>query len=654
MAKVLADRYEIIEKIGEGGMAVVYRAKDILLGREVAIKILRPEFIDNEVFIKSFKRESQAAAALSHQNIVSTYDVGEDGNIYYIVMEYIKGQTLKEIIDKEAPIAPKTVVAIGKQICEALIVAHKHGIIHRDIKPHNIMINDEGIVKIADFGIAKAVNNATIVTSPGMVVGSVHYFSPEQAKGSVVDAKSDIYSTGVVLYEMLTGQVPFTADNPVTIAVMHMNDKAIPPSELVSGIPVDLQDIILRALEKYPINRFSSARSMYEALSRIDFNNIVVNKYDNSSDDMDKTKAVFIPASIPIDKTEDEEDDYEPEYEKRPNRNLAKNPKKQRKKNNRLKKIAAISAVVVGALLLALLVFFLYNKFMTVKNIKVPDVIGLSEAKAIEVLEDKKFKIEIGDFIESDEFDEGQIGNQDPRAAETVKEGATITLNIVTGKTITVPDLSNLQKEEAVAKIGSAGYEVGDITEEYSDSIEKDYVISQSPETGEVLDEGKSISLVISKGKEKKKVKMPDLIKMSKKQAKTLLESLNLKLNKVTKEYTSKYEKGDVMWQQYAEGYELTEGDSVNIRVSKGEEPITSFSYTISYSNAPAATFDLKVRLTANGTTTTIVPTETVNKSDKGKKVTLTGSGTGYLYIYFNGGDPVESRTVNFADKSVS
>jgi serine/threonine-protein kinase len=311
-------------------------------------------------------------------------------------------------------------------------------------------------------------------------------------------------------------------------------------------------------------------------------------------------------------------------------------------------------AVVIGAILLAALVFFLYNKFMTVKNVKIPDVIGLTETKAKDLLKEKGLKIKMGDPIESDEFEEGQVANQDPRAEEVVKEGATVVLNIATGKAITVPNLLNLQREEAEAKIGSTGYNVGDITEEYSESVESGYVISQTPEAGEALDEGEMISFVVSKGKEKKKVAMPDLIRMSEKQAKALLESMNLKLNKVTKEYTSKYDKGDVMWQQYAEGYELTEGDSVNIRVSKGEEPETSFSYTVSYKNAPAATFELKVRLTVNGTTTTIVPTEVVSKADNGKKITLTGSGTGYLYIYFNGGDPVESRTVNFAEKTVS
>ncbi len=268
-SRILAGRYELLEKIGDGGMAVVYKAKDKLLNRFVAVKILKPEFIRDMKFIESFRRESQAAASLSHPNIVNVYDVGKEGNIHYIVMELVEGRVLSDVIRERGPLDVAWAVSIAKQVASALSLAHKNHIIHRDVKPHNILITRDGVAKITDFGIAKAVNSGTIVgNQQGMIMGSVHYFSPEQARGGYVDEKSDIYSLGIVMYEMLTGKVPFDADNPVTVAVMHMNNEITPPSELNPGIPPEVEAVVMKATNKYQVNRYRSADEMYEALEQ--------------------------------------------------------------------------------------------------------------------------------------------------------------------------------------------------------------------------------------------------------------------------------------------------------------------------------------------------------------------------------------------------
>jgi len=267
IGRTIANRYEILEKTGVGGMATVYTAKDLVLNRHVAVKVLKEEFTTDEEFVKRFNTEALAAASLSHANIVSIYDVGNEDNIYYIVMELVRGKTLKQIITENGPISWKWATNIAIQIASALEVAHKNNIVHRDIKPHNIIITEDGVAKVTDFGIAKAVSNSTI-TAFGTTIGSVHYFSPEQAKGGYTDAKSDIYSLGVVMYEMLTGQVPFDADTSVSVALMHMQEKPVPPIEINKNIPTALNDIILKAMQKEPMARYQTAAEMISDLRR--------------------------------------------------------------------------------------------------------------------------------------------------------------------------------------------------------------------------------------------------------------------------------------------------------------------------------------------------------------------------------------------------
>ena len=312
---VLAGRYEIVEKIGDGGMAVVYKARDKQLNRFVAIKILKKEFISDQTFVENFIKEAKAAASLQHPNIVTIYDAGKDRDIYYIVMEYVEGRALSELIAAEAPLDYKRCIRIAKQIASALALAHSTNIIHRDVKPHNILMMEDGTAKITDFGIAKAVSDGTIINDSGIIMGSVHYFSPEQSRGQYVDEKSDIYSLGIVLYEMITGRVPFDADNPVTIAVMHMNETIIPPSKLVKGVPPGLEQIVMKATAKFQSDRFSNIDEMYKALDNVSFvtgliEDPVIAGYVKPTNMVEENPGQGYNASAPP-----EEPDYEPDYD---------------------------------------------------------------------------------------------------------------------------------------------------------------------------------------------------------------------------------------------------------------------------------------------------------------------------------------------------
>ncbi len=269
-SRILAGRYELLSRIGEGGMAVVFKARDRLLGRMVAVKILRPEYTRDAVFIENFRKESQIAASIVHPNIVNVYDVGKEGNIYYIVMELVDGKPLSDIIKEEGPLEAHRAVSIARQVASALSTAHKHSLIHRDVKPHNILVTSDGVAKLSDFGIAKTVTQDTLTaTSDGKqtIMGSVHYFSPEQARGAYVDEKSDIYSLGIVLYEMITGKVPFDGETAVEVAVKHMNEEMVPPTQLNPDCPQDVEDIILKATSKLQVNRYKSADEMITALN---------------------------------------------------------------------------------------------------------------------------------------------------------------------------------------------------------------------------------------------------------------------------------------------------------------------------------------------------------------------------------------------------
>ncbi|MFR9269555.1 MAG: Stk1 family PASTA domain-containing Ser/Thr kinase [Clostridia bacterium] len=558
--KVLAGRYELFERVGEGGMSVVYKAKDKLLNRFVAIKILKPEFINDHKFIDSFRRESQAAASLSHPNIVNIYDVGREGNIHYIVMELIQGKTLSDYIKEQGPMPYPKVIALSKQIAAALAFAHKNHIIHRDVKPHNVMITPNGTAKITDFGIAKAVNAATIVDNTEGIIGSVHYFSPEQARGGYVDEKSDIYSLGIVMYEMLTGRVPFDGDNPVNIALMHINGEMIPPSKLVDGVPPALEHIILKCTDKYPVNRFASADELIEALNNLEFVSTVVgDSVLVNGRNRDEQRG-------PI--AETDYDDGEDEYvdERDYNRKKGKKPPMSKKK-----KIIIIASAVAAALLLFVVIGFATGLFGG-KEIKAPDFKNMTLKEAKLAAKEYKIRIKKGDEVVSEEVEKGRIVSQDPDAGTTIKTGSTVTVNISKGLGDgSVPDLRGKKQSELADYLEAAGFKLGTVSEEASEE-EKGTVLSQDPDAGEEVEKGTAINVVVSDGS-KAKATVPYLVGKSINDAQSALSKAGLSLGSISYDYSSTYAEGEVIWQQYDANAQLDKGTSVRIRVSKGAKP---------------------------------------------------------------------------------
>ena len=558
--KVLAGRYELFERVGEGGMSVVYKAKDKLLNRFVAIKILKPEFINDHKFIDSFRRESQAAASLSHPNIVNIYDVGREGNIHYIVMELIQGKTLSDYIKEQGPMPYPKVIALSKQIAAALAFAHKNHIIHRDVKPHNVMITPNGTAKITDFGIAKAVNAATIVDNTEGIIGSVHYFSPEHARGGYVDEKSDIYSLGIVMYEMLTGRVPFDGDNPVNIALMHINGEMVPPSKLVDGVPPALEHIILKCTDKYPVNRFASADELIEALNNLEFVSTVVGDsvLVNGRNQNDRRGPI----------AETDYDDGEDEYVDERDRNRKKNKKSMSKKK---KRIIIIASAVAAALVLFLIIGFATGLFGG-KDIEAPDFKNMTLKEAKLAAKEYKLHIKKGDEVVSEDVEKGKIVSQDPEAGTTIKTGSTITVNISNGLGDgSVPDLRGKKQSELADYLEAAGFKLGTVSEEASDQ-EKGTVLSQDPSAGDEVEKGTAINVVVSDGS-KAKATVPYLVGKSVNDAQSALSKAGLSLGSISYEYSSTYAEGEVIWQQYDANAQLDKGTSVRIRVSKGSKP---------------------------------------------------------------------------------
>ena len=561
--KVLAGRYELFERIGEGGMSVVYKAKDKLLNRFVAIKILKPQFINDSKFIDSFRRESQAAASLSHPNIVNIYDVGREGNIHYIVMELIEGKTLSDYIKEQGAMSYPKVIALSKQIAAALSFAHKNHIIHRDVKPHNIMITPNGTAKITDFGIAKAVNAATIVDNTDGIIGSVHYFSPEQARGGYVDEKSDIYSLGIVMYEMLTGQVPFDGDNPVNIALMHINGEMIPPSKLVDGVPPALEHIIMKCTDKYPINRYASADELIEALNNLEFVGSVVGdsvRMGGATGTMNNAAGNGPIAETDYDDGEDYDDEDEDD----------KNGKKKgmdKKKKRLIIIIAAAAAAIVAGLAIA----FALGAFGG-EEIETPDFRNMTLQEAREAAKEYDLNIREGDQVISEDVEKGLIVSQDPEAGSTIKTGSTVTVNISNGLGDgSVPDLRGKQQDELSDYLEAAGFTLGTVTTEASEE-EEGTVISQDPEPGSTAEKGSAINVVVSDGSLAKAI-VPYLVGQSLSDAQAALLNAGLTVGSISYDYSNTYAEGEVMWQQYDANAQLERGTAVRLRVSRGEEP---------------------------------------------------------------------------------
>lgn len=572
MSKLLAGRYELIEKIGEGGMAVVYKAKDRLLNRYVAIKILRPEFTQDEQFLDSFKRESQAAAGLQHPNIVSIYDVGRTGNINFIVMELVDGRPLSDFIKENGHLDYKTTIDIAKQMASALAIAHKHQIIHRDVKPHNIMITSDGVAKLTDFGIARAVSKATMVADTSKIIGSVHYFSPEQARGAYVDERSDIYSLGIVMFEMLTGRVPFDGETPVEVALKHINEDVPSPAKLVPGIPPALDKVVLKATDKYQTERYKSADEMLEALKNVEFvTQMVGDRVFAGETDNKPRRDESLVAPVMSSRREDREQEMviAPANPRKPK---AKSDDKKKKKR----------AIIIGVAAAAILALFgiLYVSGIIGgggKEVTVPDVKGMSYSEAKEVLEAKGLKIEKADEpISSQKIEKGKIVSQTPSKNSKVKKGRTVRVILSAGNTeLKVPDLKGLSYKEAKTLLSEMGLQISKGDEVDSDSVTEGLIASQYPSAKTKVDKGDIITVNISKGK--KDAVIPKLVGTtftSESDVSDTLSKYGYKLGKVS--YEESYETpGTIIKQSPDAGTTAEKKTTVDIVISKAKSKAT-------------------------------------------------------------------------------
>lgn len=549
--KVLGNRYILLEKIGDGGMALVYKARCQLLNRYVAVKILRPEYIQDEEFVRKFKRESLAVASLSHPNIVSIYDVGQEDDIYYIVMEYVKGCTLKEYIKDRGKINYIETLNIVRQIALALEHAHKNGVIHRDIKPHNILMTEDGNVKVTDFGIARATSSTT-VTNMGKVMGSVHYFSPEQARGGYTDHRTDIYSLGIVMYEMLTGKLPFDADSPITIALKHIQEPYIEPSSIDPTIPKAVNDIVVKAMEKDINKRYQSARDMIEDIDKAKKNpeeNLYLKENKDSEDSSTRV--------IPVEEINDALDKRQPNGKKQPN------------KNDKKKKITAIvSSLIIVAALISLISYW-YKNYFVVKDTNVPKIIGYNEAEASKILEDNKLHMNILQRKNSDK-PVGEVIEVEPAEGSTVKENSTVNVTLSAGKEkVLVPDVRSHNRADAEEILKRYNLTIGNVGSRNSNDVEKDLIIDQSPAKDVEVPVGSQVDIIISSGPEVKLVDVPTLTDKTLEEAEKLIKDANLTLGPVKYGSNPNCEDGIVIEQDVAPKVQVPQGTTINIKVNK-------------------------------------------------------------------------------------
>lgn len=647
--KILGNRYEIIEKVGNGGMATVYKATDLVLKRYVAVKVLRDEFTTDEEFIKRFETEAQSAAKLVHPNIVSIFDVGIDNGIYYIVMELIQGKTLKEIIlEERGPLPWKWSVNVAIQIASALEMAHKNNIIHRDIKPHNIIITEDGIAKVTDFGIAKAVSNSTI-TAFGKTIGSVHYFSPEHARGGYTDAKSDLYSLGVVMYEMVTGRVPFDADTPVSVALKHMQEEPVPPIEVNTHLPEAVNKIILKALKKDPMLRYQTSTELLQDLRTA---------LKNPSGD-------FV-----------EEVDYDPtaktqristnQYD-RTNKNRGK---KESKFITFVKEHKVLSSFI-GLIILFFLAFggtMLILNITNPKEVDVPDVVNLTKEEAEQKIKDAKLVFEVESEEYNTEIEENHIISQDPKHMDNfnkVKEGSTIKVVISKGTEKTkVPNVKGKQREEAVQLIEDAKLKV-EVVEETSKTVKEGYVISQETNPDIEVNAGDTVKIHVSTGTEKTTV--PGVLGKTQEEAKKILQDSGFVVTVTNSEDSSK-ENGVVLKQSLDEGKSVDKGSAITITVNTFEASksmpisIDVKSITGGYEENTNSVEENKIVKTVSITITsggkTLWSDSGVDKNIKDKKASITGKGSMDLTLTItdsNGMSKVRTKNVNFSsDSSIS
>lgn len=575
---IIGGRYEIMSRIGSGGMADVYKGRDHKLNRFVAVKVLKREFREDELFVKKFQTEAQSAAGLIHPNVVNVYDVGEDRGLYYIVMELVEGITLKDYIEKKGRLTTREVISIALQVSAGIEAAHNHHIVHRDIKPQNIIISRDGKVKVTDFGIAKATSSNTISTN---AMGSVHYTSPEQARGGFSDEKSDIYSLGVTMYEMITGELPFDGESTVAIALKHLQEEIVIPSELVPDIPYSLEQIILKCMQKSPNRRYRNMGELMVDLRRSladpDGDFVVIEANPSMSDTRTMT-----PAEMERIQNMTRYDEDDPDEEKDREARIAK---KKEDVNPNMAKIIKILAIVASVLVVFILVLVigkgvgLFGKnngthVTNEKKVEVPELVGHKEAEAKKLCEDEGLEMKVILREESEKYDTGLVAEQKTQMGTKVPAGTVVQVVVSIGlkpEEFDVPDVRNETEEDAIDTLTRAGFLKDNIKVTYraDATIKKGSVIETTPDSSETATEDTTINVIVSSGTAKSIV--PPIVDLTKKDALAALEKAGLKGN-ATSEY-SDVTKGVVISQSVNSGEEVDEGTVISFVVSKGPEP---------------------------------------------------------------------------------
>lgn len=634
------NRYEIIAKIGSGGMADVYKAKDHVLNRLVAIKVLKQEYSTDATFVKKFRVEAQSAAGLSHPNIVSVYDVGEDDGVYFIVMELVQGITLKNYIDMKGKLDIREALNISVQIAAGLSAAHENRIIHRDIKPQNIIMSRDGKVKVTDFGIAKVADSTTVTTT---AAGTVHYISPEQARGGYSDERSDIYSLGITMYEMVTGRVPFEGETNVAVALMHIQSEMVPPRKLEPSIPVSFEKIILKCTQKKPERRYASAKELIADLRKVlthpDGEYVVIpgavpegRTIVMKDNDIDSLKTASLHRSL-SDVTEETlngmtEEDEEPVQKPVQKSDSRKRPAKKSdpeedddfdndeedddEVNPALNKVMMVLGIG-GFIILAVIIFFIighaagffggsHNKkesdtqsvstesvsetASTSSNAEVvivPDLSNMTETKAKAALN----KLRLGVSVQkgsSDDVPEGQVYDQSPAAGVKTDVHTQVTIYISTGKeTFKLDDVTGMDYDQAQSQLENDGLKVS-LEFEDSDSVDKNEVIRTSPEAGSQVAEGDTVTIVASKGKETKYVTVPYVIGYDLDTAISMIKDAGLTYDGKSSDYSDSVSEGEVMNQSIGSGQSVEEGTSITLTVSLGSK-VSSYTASISIEN---------------------------------------------------------------------
>lgn len=650
---MLENRYEILEKIGAGGMSDVFLAKDHSLGREVAVKILKQEFAEDRTFVAKFRAEAQAAAGLEHPNIVSIYDVGSEGSLYYIVMEYVEGITLKTYINKKGRLTYNEALSIAIQVGRGIEAAHKKNIIHRDIKPQNIIISREGKVKVMDFGIARAVTSNTVSAD---IMGSVHYASPEQARNGYVTFTTDIYSLGIVMYEMVTGRVPYDGETTVAIAIQHLQGEMVPPSEYAPDLPIAVERIIQKATMKTQSRRYQTMGDML-----IDLKKALANPNDDfvvipDADENMKTRVITDEEMDEIQKNaekafmkqaeEDDDDDDEDEEEESPKKKRKSKPKDEDEDDDeeddeedddeeddddddessgreKVITVLGIIAAIVIVIIIIVIAASSLGLFKRIKsnssnpsgaiteetddsssdassgtsdssdNVTVPSVIGMNKTDAKKTLKDQGLGFKDGGVQSSDDYEEGLAVSQDAEAGSEVKKNTTVTVKFSSGKgAITIPSVVGYDEASAINTLTDAGFKYVR-NYDYSDTVETGKVISQSPEGNTAGKSGDTITIIVSQGKEQKKV--PSIVGKTQADAESAITAAGLVVGDITEVNSDTVAAGSVIEQDPATGTNVDSGSPVNFVISLGKEEVYySYSGSVESKNNEKTTWTLK------------------------------------------------------------